>query len=128
MKALLDTHAWLWFGLVDPRLSDGARAIIEDPDNEILLSPTSFWEIAIKISLGKYSLDEELDDFVARQLEENAIKVLPIDAAHARVVATLPFHHRDPFDRMLVAQAIVERVPLISSDAELDQYSIQRVW
>ena len=128
MKVLPDTHALLWFGLSDARLSDGARSLIRDPDNQPLVSPASYWEIAIKISLGKYRLFQDLASFMEQQIEANRLHVLAIVPEHAAVVATLPFHHRDPFDRMLIAQAIHEHIPLVSSDAVLDKYPINRLW
>lgn len=128
MKLLLDTHAFLWFALDDPHLSGGARSQMADPANELLLSPASYWEIAIKISLGKYSLSESFVDFMHRQVAENDLEVLPITIEHAAVVATLPFHHRDPFDRLLIGQAIAEQLPVISGDSFFDQYSVTRVW
>lgn len=128
MKLLLDTHAFLWMSLDDPRLSDTARDVIAELENELLLSPSSFWEIGIKISIGKYELQEPLDVFVDREVERNGLVILPITPQHATQVARLPFHHRDPFDRLLIAQAIVENVPIISADRQLDAYGIERVW
>lgn len=128
MNLLLDTHTLLWFGLNDTRLSDRARSLICDSTNQPLVSPASYWEIAIKISLGKYRLSQDLASFVKEQIAANRLDILAIAPEHAAVVATLPFHHRDPFDRMLIAQAIHERIPLISSDAILDKYPITRLW
>ncbi|MFW6114163.1 MAG: type II toxin-antitoxin system VapC family toxin [bacterium] len=128
MKLLLDTHAFLWMSLDDPRLSDTARDVIAELENELLLSPSSFWEIGIKISIGKYEMQEPLDVFVDREVERNGLVILPITPQHATQVARLPFHHRDPFDRLLIAQAIVENVPIISADRQLDAYGIERVW
>lgn len=128
MKLLLDTHALLWFLLDDAKLSGGARSLIVDPGNDPLVSPASYWEIAIKISLGKYILAEDFAGFMESQLAENDLTVLPITVAHAAVVATLPFHHRDPFDRLLIAQAMVESVPLLSSDPAFDLYPVTRMW
>lgn len=92
------------------------------------MSAASYWETAIKISLGKYRLDADLRDFVEREMEENQYEILPIAPSHAGALATLPFHHRDPFDRMLVAQALVEQIPLVSVDSALDAYEIERLW
>src|SRR5438874_10812884 len=105
MRLLLDTHALLWFVLGDPQLSARARALIEDPANEKLVSPASYWELAVKISVGKYALNEPFEDFLRRGILGNGFGVLAIEFQHAAKVATLPFHHRDPFDRLLVAQA-----------------------
>jgi PIN domain nuclease of toxin-antitoxin system len=128
VRILLDTHAFLWFVLNDAQLSAPARVRIVDPANDVLLSPASYWEIAIKISLGKYQLPQSFQTFMTEQIEQNALEILPITPAHAEVVASLPFHHRDPFDRLLIAQAIVEQVPIVSADVALDAYPINRIW
>ena len=128
MRLLLDTHALLWFLLDDPQLSAKADALISDPTNEIAISPASYWEIAIKISIGKYSLAEPSQVFLEREIAANDFQVIPILPSHAGAVSTLPFHHRDPFDRLIVAQAIVERVAIVSSDAVLDGYGVTRLW
>lgn len=128
MKLLLDTHAFPWMSLDNPKLSDTARDVIAELENELLLSPSSFWEIGIKISIGKYDLREPLDVFVDREVQRNGLVILPITPQHATQVARLSFHHRDPFDRLLIAQAIVEHVPIISADGQLDAYGIERIW
>ena len=128
MRLLLDTHAFLWFLLDDPGLSETARNLIADPANDIEISPASYWEIAIKIGLGKYSLPEPYDTFMERELAENDFRILPILPRHTSVLTTLPLHHRDPFDRLLVSQAISEGIPLVSNDPALDVYTIQRLW
>ncbi len=128
MRYLLDTHAFLWAMLDDPRLSNSARALMLNADNELLVSPASYWEIAIKISLGKYTLNDDFEAFMERQTVYSEFTPLPISIQHAAVVAGLPFHHRDPFDRLLVAQAIYEEIPIISTDRALDAYSIVRIW
>jgi PIN domain nuclease of toxin-antitoxin system len=128
VRLLLDTHAWLWYSLGDQRLTALARSSIEDTDNEKLVSPASLWEISIKISLGKYVLAAPYEDFVWNSLEANGIRLLPIEPRHTAAVISLPFHHRDPFDRPLVAQAIVEQLPIIRADAALDAYGVERLW
>ena len=128
MKLLLDTHAFLWFVLDDSRLSESARTLMMDRGNELLISPASYWELAIKISLGKYQLDEDFETFMAQQIASNDLVVLPLTVSHAAAVSKLPFIHRDPFDRLLVAQAKVEDVPILSADEVLDGYAIRRVW
>lgn len=115
MKLLLDTHTFLWFIMGDPKLSEKARALIEDTRNERLLSTASLWEMAIKHSLGKLSLGQPFEVLIPQQLERNSIEILPITVAHLAVVVTLPFHHRDPFERLLIAQAAVERLSILSS-------------
>ncbi|HXE55804.1 MAG TPA: type II toxin-antitoxin system VapC family toxin [Tepidisphaeraceae bacterium] len=128
MRLLLDTHAFLWYVLDDPKLSAAAKTAINDPDTDILVSPASYWEIAIKISINKYLLSVPYEEFWRHGIGDNDFDVLPIDIAHTGALLTLPFHHKDPFDRLLVAQAIVEKIPLVSADAVLDAYPIIRVW
>ena len=114
--------------LNDPQLSKTAREKLSDTENELYLSPASYWEIAIKISIGKYNLTEPLAEFVKREVVANNLKVLPIDVDHTAEVSTLPFHHKDPFDRMLIAQSMVESFPLVSRDTIFDQYDVARIW
>ena len=128
MRLLLDTQAFLWFVLDDPRMSATASTYVTSPDNDIEISPASYWEIAIKISLKKYELQEPYEVFMERELATNQFRILPIEPRHTAVLTSLPFHHRDPFDRLLVAQAMVENIPLISNDMALDAYPVQRLW
>jgi len=128
VRLLLDTHTFLWFVLNDSSLSITARNLIDDQRNDILLSPASPWEIAIKISIGKYSLPGPFAEFMDRQITENDFNILPITVAHAAVVAALPFHHKDPFDRLIIARAIVEDVPILSADVIFDSYPVTRIW
>ena len=127
MKLLLDTHAFLWFITNDPKLSATAKSAIADPNNEILVSPASYWETAIKISVGKYPLHAPFETFITQGIDGNGFKVLPIEPKHAAVLTNLPFHHRDPFDRVLVAQAKVEAIDIVSNDSALDAYGIKRM-
>ena len=128
MRLLLDTHTFLWFILDDPHLSTTAREMISDPTNDIEVSPATYWEIAIKISLGKYALPESYDVFIEREIQDNDFRILPIEPKHAAALTTLPFHHRDPFDRLLIAQAIVEAMPIVSIDAAFNAYPVTRLW
>ena len=128
MSLLLDTHAALWYALGDVRLSAKARAAIDDEKDKRFVSPASYWEIAIKIRLGAYTLNTTFREFWTGATERCGYTVLPIEIVHADRVCTLPFVHRDPFDRMLVAQALVEALPLVSNDSVLDGYNIQRIW
>jgi PIN domain nuclease of toxin-antitoxin system len=128
VRVLLDTHTFLWFLLEDPQLSTTASDVIIDPTNDIEVSPATYWEIAIKIRLGKYALPEPYDIFIAREIATNDFRVLPIEPKHTAVLTTLPFHHRDPFDRLLVAQAMVEAVPILSVDTAFDAYPVTRLW
>lgn len=128
MKVLLDTHAFLWWIADDPQLSTRARQIMEAADTKPFLSAASGWEIAIKSRLGKLKLPADLEEFIAEQLRINAIQVLPIQMSHALHVITLPDHHRDPFDRMLVAQSQLERLPILTGDPQIAQYVVTTIW
>jgi PIN domain nuclease of toxin-antitoxin system len=128
MRILLDTHAFLWFVLNDSQLSTVGQTLISDPQNDIYLSPASYWEIAIKISIGKYQLPSGYDPWLKQQMGINTIQSLPILVEHTAILTDLPFHHKDPFDRLIIAQAIFERIPIISADAALDDYPVDRLW
>jgi PIN domain nuclease of toxin-antitoxin system len=128
MRLLLDTHSFLWFVDGSPQLSAAARILIEDAVNDVFLSVASVWEIAIKIGAGKLDLGQPIERRIPEELRDNDIELLNITVDHTAVVAVLPLHHRDPFDRMLVAQAQAEQMPIISSDAALDAYGVTRLW
>ena len=128
MTILLDTHALLWFTQGAPALSDRARASIEDADNTSMYSIASVWEMAIKISLGKLALSCPIYPEFANMVEECGIRRLSISYRHASEVAGLPRHHGDPFDRLLIAQALVESLPIVSRDKAFDQYPVSRIW
>ena len=127
MNLLLDTHAMLWFWLNDPSLSRKATAAIEDADLAYI-SPASYWELAIKIRLGKYALPMDYALFLRQQIALNEFEILPIEVQHTAILTSLPLHHRDPFDRLLVAQAMVEGIPIVSNDPVLDAYPVERLW
>ena len=128
MRLLLDTHAFLWFILDEPQLSATAKALIADPSNQIDVSPATYWEIAIKIRLEKYVLPGPFQEFMEREIAVNRFNILHVEPRHVAPLTTLPFHHKDPFDRLLVAQAMVEQIPLVSNDSILDAYPIRRLW
>jgi PIN domain nuclease of toxin-antitoxin system len=128
VKLLLDTHAFLWWVTDDDRLSQNARKRIAEPRNEVFLSAVSAWEIVVKASLGRLSLVERPDRFVMRQLEANAFTPMPLQLSHAANVWTLPDHHKDPFDRLLVAQALVEGLSLVTGDRKVGRYPVKIVW
>ena len=128
MKCLIDTHTLLWYTLNESQLSSTAHQLIINQNNQILISPASYWEIAIKISIGKLILHQPYKDFIAVCLNQYQFNILAITPEHTDSVITLPFYHKDPFDRLLVAQAIAEKIPIISVDTALDQYEIQRLW
>jgi PIN domain nuclease of toxin-antitoxin system len=128
MSVLLDPHTFLWFITNDPRLSSQAQALIQAPGNRRFLSMAGLWELAIKVGLGKLTLRQPFDQFIPRQLQLNQIQVLAIDLPHLAAVVAMPFHHRDPFDRLMAAQCQIEDFPIISADPAFDAYSIRRVW
>lgn len=127
-RALLDTHAFIWFISGSEKLSRDARALIETRENRIFISAASLWEIAIKHGLGKLALDRPFDELIPEQLHRQQIETLQIELSHLSELMPLPLHHRDPFDRLIVAQAKAERLPIISVDGALDAYDIQRIW
>jgi PIN domain nuclease of toxin-antitoxin system len=128
LRLLLDTHTLLWFALTDPQLSGTATSLIMDPDNEKLVSPASYWEVAIKISIRKYALSKPYEIFMDEAIDKNGFGYLHIEPKHTAALTTLPFHHKDPFDRLLIAQAIIEAIPIISGDTVLDSYPVKRLW
>ena len=128
MKILLDTHTFLWFVLGDAQLSSTARSLIEDVATTKLVSPAVYWELAIKISIGKYKLNEPFESFLDRGIIQNGFQILPIEPRHAAELTTLPFHHRNPFERLIIAQAIIEQIPVVSADKAFDDYPVKRLW
>jgi PIN domain nuclease of toxin-antitoxin system len=126
VKQLLDTHTFLWFVMGNPKISAELRSQIEN--NENYLSIVSVWEIAIKYGIGKLNLGLPFDEFIDRQIIPNGIQLLNIELQHLKIIASLPLHHRDPFDRLLIAQAQFENIPILSVDIAFDAYSIQRIW
>jgi PIN domain nuclease of toxin-antitoxin system len=128
MRALIDTSTFLWTISDDDKLSGNARRFIADSENEIFLSVASLWEIAIKISLGKLELLLPFNRLIPEQLEQNSIAVLPIEIQHLSKIIDLPFHHRDPFDRLIIAQGLSEQLPVITPDAAFGRYSIHLIW
>jgi PIN domain nuclease of toxin-antitoxin system len=128
VKFIADTQAFLWFVTDSPRLSRRAKELLEAADSERLFSIASVWEIAIKTSIGKLSLAKPFAEFIPEQLQRNGFEILGLTVEHTAKVAVLPLHHRDPFDRMLVAQGLAESLPLLSCDDRLDAYGVQRLW
>ena len=128
MQLLLDTHVFLWWVEGSIELSRKATRAIRDPGNECFVSVASFWEMAIKASLGKLRLDAPLEEFVPEQMAANRFRLLQIDFRHVVGVAGLPFHHRDPFDRLLVAQAVSESMAIVSADRTIKRYGVRQVW
>jgi PIN domain nuclease of toxin-antitoxin system len=128
MRVLLDTHVFLWWINADPRLSTHAREIITDGENMLFLSAVSGWEIAIKAKLGRLKLPGPLKTFIPEQMALNAIESLSVQMSHALHVHTLPLHHRDPFDRLLIAQAQLDNLPILTADSKIALYAIKIVW
>lgn len=128
MNLLLDTHTLLWFITGDSRLNDTARHLIDDAENDKFVSVASLWEMAIKVSSGKLILSAAFDDLFPHQLQINGFELLSVKVEHASIVSSLPFHHRDPFDRLLVAQSTHENLTLVSVDQIFDEYGITRLW
>lgn len=128
MKLLLDTHTFLWLVEGSPNLSAAAQAALADPTNELYLSVASVWELAIKTGNKKLTLSDPLDLFVDKWTVAYQLALLPIERPHALAVVGLPDHHRDPFDRILIAQALVERMTLVSADAKFAPYLVPILW
>lgn len=128
MRLLLDTHVFLWWVGASRGLSRKARSAIGSGRNECLVSIATAWEMAIKVSLGRLRIDGALDRFLPEQIAANGFRPLPIDLKHAARVATLPFHHRDPFDRLLVAQALEEELAVVTADPVFAKYGVKQVW
>jgi PIN domain nuclease of toxin-antitoxin system len=124
---LLDTHTMLWFFWDDPQLSQSAKSLIENPNRRKLVSLASCWEIAIKAGLGKLKLGSSCQSFLRREIAVNNFELLSISLDHATQVEALIPHHKDPFDRLLIAQAMLEKLPLVSADAIFDQYGVARL-
>ena len=127
MQLLLDTHTFLWFVNDSPQLSVTAKILIES-DVDLWVSMASLWEIAIKVSIGKLTISGPIEEFIPQQVAANDIEILPIEFSHIIAIASLPFHHRDPFDRLLIAQSLIENVAIVSADSTFDSYGIHREW
>lgn len=127
MRLLLDTHTIIWFFESDSKLSSTAKSLIVNPDNQNYFSVASIWEIVIKQNLGKLNLSKPLDQ-ILNHIKKNGIEIINIEAQHALNVADLPLHHRDPFDRLIIAQSLSLGYTIVSKDNKFDLYSIDRVW
>ena len=128
MRYLFDTHALLWLTTDNISLTKKVRTIFLNSENDIYLSIASLWEMAIKISINKLYLEESLEDFTCNHIIGNDIQILKIELPHIYRLEQLPFHHRDPFDRLIIAQAIEDNLAIISSDGIFDNYSVTRIW
>lgn len=128
MRVLLDTHVFLWWITDDAKLPGSVRNFISDGNNELFFSAASCWEIVIKSQLGRMSLPHKIENFLPEQMVLNAVQGLPIQIGHALYVINLPDHHRDPFDRIIVAQAQLEKMPIITSDPLITKYDVDVIW
>jgi len=128
VKYLIDTHTLIWIVTNNSKLSDKARSLYLDSDNDIYFSMASIWEMAIKISIKKMSIQTSLINFINDDIVGNNIKILNINIPHICYLEKLPFHHRDPFDRLILSQGITESIPVISSDKKFDLYPVNRIW
>lgn len=128
MKILLDTHTFLWWNEASPRLSKEVLVLLSDPANTLLLSVVSAWELVLKAQRGKLRLPESPSVYVPTRMAHYAMESLPVTLAHALACQSLPLHHRDPFDRLLIAQATIENVPIVTADPEFRRYAIKVVW
>ncbi len=128
MRLLLDTHTFIWWFSDSKRLSSNSYESIADPENDLVLSLISIWEIQIKSQLGKFTLNAPLPEVIDRQRQINKLQLLSLELNHIYTLNQLDHHHRDPFDRLLIAQSIAEQLVLVIKDAVLDRYNIQRVW
>ena len=128
MKYLLDTHILIWFLSGDEKLNFYTKQLIENEENELLVSIASLWEMSIKFNLGKLQLQKPFDQLFPQQLEENNIDILKVKIEHLKLLCNLPLHHRDPFDRLIVCQGLFEQISIISKDTILDKYGVKREW
>jgi PIN domain nuclease of toxin-antitoxin system len=128
MRVLIDTHIFIWYIQNSERLPISIATYINDGRNDILLSIASVWEMAIKQSTGKLNLGLPYASFIEEQMRLNSMELLPLSLNHLEVVTTMPFHHRDPFDRILIAQAMLEDIVIISADSIFSSYPVQRIW
>lgn len=128
MKLILDTHTFLWFINGDKKLSKTARELIENPDNHNFISMASLWEISIKSSLNKLQIELPFATFYQNHVLENGFNILQIEVSHVQAVYNLPFHHGDPFDRLIIAQSQIENMPIITIDDKFENYAIKCLW
>ena len=128
MRLILDTHVFLWWIIDSPQLSSRVRDVMRNQANELFLSVASAWEIAIKVNLGRLRLPDRPDRVIPGQLMKNAIEPLPVEMSHALHVSRLPAIHRDPFDRIIIAQSILEKMAVVTRDADIAKYKIKTFW
>lgn len=128
MRILLDTSTFIWFIGGNKKLSEKAREVIENFENELYMSVTSLWEMAIKIGIGKLELSESFDKLIPKEIKDNEINIIQIELPHLYKMMELPLHHRDPFDRLIIAQGIIRQLPIIGCDKMFKFYDIDIIW
>jgi PIN domain nuclease of toxin-antitoxin system len=128
MKLLLDTHVFLWWNEADPRLSRRVRGLLSDPDNSLYWSVVSAWEMTLKVQWGKLGLPTATAVYIPARLSHYGMEALPVTLEHVLAASALPAHHRDPFDRMLLAQGQVERLPIVTRDPQVRKYAVETIW
>lgn len=128
MNLLLDTHAFIWWDREPERLPPRVYAACENQDNQLYLSIASVWEMQIKVAVGKLAFQQPLPEIIERQKNENGMSILPVSLAHVWQLGTLPAHHNDPFDRMLVAQAAADKLALVTADRHIARYAVELFW
>ena len=128
MRALLDTHVFLWWSIDDPQLTSRARDFIHNPDNDLVFSIVGAWEVLLKARTGRLPIPGDVADFIEVRIQRYDILLLDLQLGHLTRFYHLPSHHRDPFDRMLVAQAQVENLPIVTGDAQIARYDVEVIW
>jgi PIN domain nuclease of toxin-antitoxin system len=128
VRIVIDTHAFLWWNEASPKLSKRASAILADARNTLLLSAVSALELVVKVQAQKLKLPEPPSVYVPTRTAHYGIEILPVTLAHALAVEALPLHHRDPFDRLLIAQAQMEQLPILTIDADIRRYTVKTIW
>jgi len=128
MRLLLDTHTLIWMAAQHHKLSDKARDLILDTENELFLSVASIWEMSIKAGLGKLILQQPIAQIIHEQVQMNGLQIMNIEAAHALAVGSLPRHHHDPFDRLIIAQSQLENLTILGCDSAMNAYDIKKIW
>jgi len=128
MEYILDTHILLWIVDDNPKLSKNVKSIYLNPSNDMYISLASIWELVIKISLQKLIIEDTIENFIKTHIKGNNITILDITLNHIIGLENLPYYHRDPFNRLIISQSILEKIPIISNDKSFDKYPIKRVW
>lgn len=128
MKLLLDTHAFLWWNEASPRISRRVRGLLADPENKLYFSVAGAWEMTLKVQSGKLGLPAAVPVYLPARLNHYGIEILTVTLDHVLAMSALPLHHRDPFDRILIAQGQVERLPIVTHDSQVRKYAVETIW